>query len=488
MSGIDALDRERLVELVTREVMKSVMEGRATADSAAFGDGPGSESSGSRPSSGSASSLPPICNPLVIVSGNPMGLTTAPLLFKRIKERYPKPAVLLSSAAGIFFGGGARRHFAGFALDPSARDFWEQVGTFDSIVVLNTTVNLVAKTASLIADTPVTGCIFRKLHEGRPVVILEDGLEHWYFHEAIKRRILSYLDTIRSYGMAVMKAEEFFSASSAASGLDRCRVCDGGECEGCGQCVVKAPSRVRALVDEGAGRIGASPGISAESFDRSIAAMIDHTLLKPDATDDDIRRLCDEARRYGFASVCVNPSKVALASRLLAGSPVKVCTVVGFPLGATTARVKAAETREAVENGADEIDMVINIGALKSGDYDTVKKDIEAVVKAAGGRTVKVILETALLTDEEKKAACRLAKEAGAHFVKTSTGFGPGGATLHDVALMRSVVGPEMGVKASGGVRDLETARKMVLAGATRIGASASVAIVRGAGAEGGGY
>jgi len=214
---------------------------------------------------------------------------------------------------------------------------------------------------------------------------------------------------------------------------------------------------------------------------RDLAAMIDHTLLKPEATKDQIVKLCEEAVEFGFASVCINPTYVSLAADLLRNTPVKVCTVVGFPLGASTPLVKAVEARDAIAAGAREIDMVINIGALKSGDDDLVGRDIRAVVEAARGRAlVKVILETALLTDDQKVKACLIAKAEGADFVKTSTGFGPGGATVEDVRLMRKVVGKEMGVKASGGIRNLESARKMIEAGASRIGASASVAIVKG--------
>ena len=211
-----------------------------------------------------------------------------------------------------------------------------------------------------------------------------------------------------------------------------------------------------------------------------VARLIDHTLLRPDATANDIRQVCAEAREYGFASVCVNPYWAPLVAVELAGSEVKVCTVVGFPLGASTTRIKVAETEEAVGAGAQEIDMVLNIGELRSGNHDAVREDIRAVVAAAhqGGAIVKVILETALLNDEQKAAACTLAKLAGAEFVKTSTGFSPHGATVHDVALMRNAAGPEMGVKASGGIRTLEDLEKMVAAGATRIGASASVKIV----------
>src|SRR5207237_1298107 len=211
---------------------------------------------------------------------------------------------------------------------------------------------------------------------------------------------------------------------------------------------------------------------------RDLAPYIDHTLLKPDATREEIIKLCDEARKYGFATVCLNSSNIALARRLLEGSPVKPIAVVGFPLGAATSGAKAYETREAIRAGAGEIDMVINIGQLKAKNYAYVECDIREVVQAAKPRPVKVILETGGLTREEKIIGCALAKAAGAAFVKTSTGFGPGGATAEDIALMRSVVGSDMGVKASGGIRTTADAEKMVAAGANRIGASASVAIV----------
>ena len=212
----------------------------------------------------------------------------------------------------------------------------------------------------------------------------------------------------------------------------------------------------------------------------NIASYIDHTILKQDATQAQIIQLCAEARTYQFASVCVNPTHVKLCAQLLRGSGVKTCTVVGFPLGANTEAVKVFETWDAVDMGATEIDMVINIGALKAKNYAAVLDDIAAVTEAAheGEAIVKVIIEGALLTDEEKVIACQLSQAAGADFVKTSTGFGPGGATVEDVALMRQTVGPDMGVKAAGGVRNLQDARAMIAAGATRIGASAGVAIV----------
>lgn len=211
---------------------------------------------------------------------------------------------------------------------------------------------------------------------------------------------------------------------------------------------------------------------------KTIAAMIDHTLLKPEATPAQIEKLCAEAAEYHFASVCVNSVYIPLAARLLKGTGVKVCCVVGFPLGAIAPEQKAAEAASCAAMGAEELDMVIHVGAAKAGDWALVQRDIEGVVKAAAGHTVKVIIETCLLTDEEKVKACEAAKAAGAHFVKTSTGFSTGGATTHDIALMRKTVGPEMGVKASGGIRDYETAMAMIEAGANRIGASAGIAIV----------
>lgn len=215
-----------------------------------------------------------------------------------------------------------------------------------------------------------------------------------------------------------------------------------------------------------------------------LAACIDHTLLKPEATDDQIRALCAEAAAAGFASACVNPCHVPLASGCLAGSPVKVCAVVGFPLGASASRIKAAEAALAVEQGAAEVDMVLNVGWLKSGRSAEVAADIRAVVRASAGATVKVILECCFLTDAEKREACRLAVAAGAHFVKTSTGFGSGGATAADVRLLREAVGPEIGVKASGGIRTLADAMAMLEGGASRIGASSGLQILKEIGEE----
>jgi len=250
-------------------------------------------------------------------------------------------------------------------------------------------------------------------------------------------------------------------------------------CPGCVQrCVQTCAKNTKQIIAAGADRVSASEKLT--KIDPAIAALIDHTILKPEATRTDVIKVCREARQYNFASVCVNPYWVPLVRNELAGSPVKVCTVVGFPLGATSTEAKVAETAAALRAGAQEIDMVINVGALRSGDHEAVKLDIQEVVRVSheARAIVKVILETALLDDNQKAVACTLSKLAGADFVKTSTGFGPAGATTHDIALMRSVVGPEMGVKASGGVRTLQDVQAMAAAGATRIGASASVKIV----------
>lgn len=261
-------------------------------------------------------------------------------------------------------------------------------------------------------------------------------------------------------------------------------------CERCrtwGVDAVRGPEETRALVAAGAERVVATVGYCPASD--GLASRIDHTLLKPDARSEDVEQLCREAAQFCFASVCVNPNWVPLCAAMLRGSGVKVCTVIGFPLGAHLPDVKAYEARRAVEQGAEEVDMVINIGALKSRDYALVEQDIRGVVQAVGRDTlVKVILETALLNRDEKVMGASLAKAAGADFVKTSTGFSSGGATIEDVALLRETVGPEIGVKASGGIRTREDADAMVAAGANRLGASAGVKIVRGEAAQGKGY
>jgi deoxyribose-phosphate aldolase len=250
-------------------------------------------------------------------------------------------------------------------------------------------------------------------------------------------------------------------------------------CTGCGMCAQKCSDQVRHVLAAGADRIAAAPGTL--NVEKALARFIDHTNLKPEATPADIEQLCREALEHEFAAVCVNPVNVRTAARMLRGSKVLVCSVVGFPLGATPTQAKVYETRKAIRDGAREIDMVIDVGALKAGQNERVAGDVRALVEACneGGAQLKVIIEAALLTDEEKVRACLLSQEAGAHFVKTSTGFGPGGATVHDVDLMRRTVGEGTGVKAAGGIRTFQDLTKMLAAGATRIGASASVKIIR---------
>ncbi len=262
------------------------------------------------------------------------------------------------------------------------------------------------------------------------------------------------------------------------SGKEECPDCSGG-------CAASCSDKVRTVVGEGACRVSYS-GNGAD-VPADLAQYIDHTKLGPDTASDDIDRLCEEARTFGFAAVCVNPVWVRRAASRVRGSNVVVASVVGFPLGANAPEVKAAEARRALRDGAREIDMVLNIGALKSGDHDLVERDIARVADACRevGAVCKVILETAILTDEEKIVASRLARKAKADYVKTSTGFGPGGATVFDVALMREAVGPGMGVKASGGIHTADEAREMIAAGATRIGASAGIEIVRGSSGSG---
>lgn len=304
--------------------------------------------------------------------------------------------------------------------------------------------------------------------------------------EAITRQVLAAL----SAGGAAPAPVHAHHAAPAATLPVGSVVHDPVTCERCrnwGVTGARGPEETRLLSEAGASRVAATLGYCPASD--GLASLIDHTLLKPDATREEVEQLCKEAAQFCFASVCVNPNWVALCRERLRGTGVKVCTVIGFPLGAHLPDIKAYETRRAVEQGAEEVDMVINIGALKSKDYALVEQDIHGVVQAAGQSTiVKVILETTLLTRDEKVMGCTLSKAAGAEYVKTSTGFAGGGATVEDVQLMRETVGPEMGVKASGGVRTREDAEKMVAAGATRLGASAGVKIVRGEANTGKGY
>jgi len=277
--------------------------------------------------------------------------------------------------------------------------------------------------------------------------------------------------SVEQITQAILEAIQKYSVPASGLGADH-------ECTDCVMCAQKCPERVRQVIGAGATRISAPSGVNAVPLD--IAKYIDHTLLKPEATPGEIEKLCNEAKEYHFAAVCVNPPYVKECAQLLRGTDVAIAVVVGFPLGAHTTEGKVFETQQAIIEGATEIDMVINIGALKSKQDALVFEDIRAVVEAAHrqGAIVKTIIEAALLNDEEKVRACQIAQKAGADFVKTSTGFGPGGATVHDVELMSNAVHGELGVKAAGGIRTLEQAEAMINAGATRIGASAGIKIV----------
>jgi deoxyribose-phosphate aldolase len=341
------------------------------------------------------------------------------------------------------------------------------LGPADLLFLPSVPQNLVYRLGSTGEESDLVNVLRSARRLGKPVVAISDA---------------SQTEKLRSLGIAAISA---FPGTGNELDMPSCDACPTHS-----SCASKCTYKLQDLVLSGASRLGGGDGGPPAS--RNLARMIDHTLLKQDATEAEVKKLCDEARQHQFMSVCVNPTWVAFAAKQLQGSGVKVCTVIGFPLGATDSATKEFETIETIRNGADEVDMVINVGALKSKNYELVENDIRAVIDAAK-RTrkdvvTKVILETALLTDEEKVIGCALSKSAGADFVKTSTGFSTGGATVRDIALMRATVGPQLGVKASGGVRDTKTAQDLVAAGATRIGASASVAIVKGTAASGSGY
>lgn len=392
-----------------------------------------------------------------------------------------KPMLIIASEGRIWPSSVLKEKF-------SRVEFWETsnkenykmfLNQFDTLIVPIFSFSILTKISSLLDDNPEIKFIIEALNLKKNIFVVPDNL---FQYSPLLDKIKDCLGQINSYGIKCLNVIKTCSKDPQWS--SKCAAVM-GECSSCGHCVEFLKEKVKDVISSGADRISSTAGVGV---DKELASMIDHTLLKPDATKEQVVKLCEEAKKYNFASVCINPSFVKTAYEILKGTPVKVCTVIGFPLGATTTMTKINETRDAVANGATEIDMVINVGALKARQYNIVKDDIYGVVGAAGGNIVKVILETALLTDEEKIKACELSKEAGADFVKTSTGFGPGGATAEDIALMRKTVGKYMGVKASGGIRDFETAQKMIKAGATRIGASASVGIVKGEKTEPGKY
>lgn len=365
----------------------------------------------------------------------------------------------------------------------------EVVDASGVVVVVAPDQSVLSKIITLNADNPKLEVVVKAYKSGKPLILCKDAVmpENISLSSGVYRKTVEMLNAIASMGIKVVSKNFIVWEVNDITGFGKeqkpITLTKSPEQEShsgtstCSYCVPKNVE-VRDVVD----RISVCH--NGDGLD-PVHSIIDHTLLKPNATQEDIKKLCEEARKYRFASVCVNPHFVSLASHLLKGSGVRVTTVVGFPLGATTTSTKVQEAREAIANGADEIDMVINIGALKSGDDKTVLEDIKAVREVTKGHILKVIIETGLLTKEEKIRACLLAKEAGADFVKTSTGFSGGGATVEDVMLMREVVGKDIGVKASGGIRDITTARKLIAAGATRLGTSASVEIIKGGTAKG---
>jgi deoxyribose-phosphate aldolase len=429
---------------------------------------------------------------LILLTGSEHGLQNVLALIEQLAEQYSKVVIAISPSAEKIIGLPALRRTVPAAEVLMSGEVAAILEGVDAIYLPNMSLNAAAKIGRLTPDSFVCILAIEGLLRAIPMIASKDsifpaGIDQTKVPTKIRQRIERMLTNLSDMGAKVCSLTDLLkqpamplsSQPGQTALICQCSQSHNGDCSACGKCVSINPQAVESLLSSGANRVAAAIGTAPSSQD--VAAMIDHTLLKPDATEAQIKKLCQEALQHGFASVCVNPSWVSLAAQLVAGSRVKVCTVIGFPLGATTPTAKSIETRDAIANGAEEIDMVLNVGALKSGDDQRVKKDIEAVVQAVGGKAiVKVILETALLTREEKIKACLLAKMAGADFVKTSTGFSSGGATVEDIALMRETVGPEMGVKASGGVGDIQTAKAMLAAGATRIGASASVAIATG--------
>jgi len=440
---------------------------------------------------------------LVLMTGGNRRLDEALVQVGKISDCSDEVTVVLSPSAQELVGVPALRRVAPDARIVTEGDVWRLLEGTDAIYLPNMSLNAASKIRTLLPDSLVCILATYGLLRGTTTVAARDSLfpaevEPGTLPTALREKVACIEKELEAMGVRLCDVEKMTGPGTSSASADTpaspatslpstCTLLTTGECSACGACVENQPQAVQELVSSGAARVGSAVG--AKPASPEINRLIDHTLLKPDATEQQIRTLCEEAKQYNFASVCINPAWVSLCAQLLAGSEVKVCTVIGFPLGATTPTAKAIETRDAIANGATEIDMVINVGALKSGDDELVRRDIEAVVAAARDRAlVKVILETALLSKEEIVKASLLAKMAGADFVKTSTGFGGGGATVEDIALMRETVGTEMGVKASGGIRDRETAEAMVAAGATRIGASASVAIASGAKSSTEGY
>lgn len=475
------MSREELVERVTREVM-NIMD-----------DDSGEASTANRSTTESANTTVPSSDnttkpkrALVIITEGPGDLDVVRRQLEQAASDGLTLELFLDSAL-------PRSQRQSFKQLPNVEEVYEanlpEEGCYklvtgcDAVLMPTLSLDTLNQISDLDGEDPGGRIACEALSQGKTVWCPEDTITNSSSSQ-IKKKVQDKLEECGEMGLVSTPLEDFsfdFLETSGKTGelteVTVCRDEPDPDAES-GVKVSRDEDEFSAVVQTDSVRIGTTIGV--RDVKKEVGGYIDHTLLNPDATREDIVQLCEEAAEYNFASVCINPSWVSLCDDLLDGTNVKVCTVIGFPLGATTTSTKVQEAKEAIANGADEVDMVINVGALKEGDYDYVKKDVQAVKEAVGGRTLKVILETGLLSDRQKAKASKICKEAGADFVKTSTGFGPGGAKMNDIALMRRAVGSELGVKASGGVHNFEEAMDMISAGANRIGASAGVAIVSG--------
>lgn len=472
---------EALVERITRQVMEELRSpGEASSSKTA-----GVDDDGSTPSGEARDQAPSV---LAVITPGPADLGRVRQELNRLAENGVVVNLFLDRALPEAersrfrtLSGSGEVHEA--AIPDSG--CYTLVTGCDAVILPTLSMDTLDRIAELDPEDTAGRIAVEALSDGKEVWAPNDTLvDANRSSQKFQRRVDQAFEKARELGVRSAPLHdmgvEFLDVAGRSGELTEVTVCrdepdpESGE----GLQVKREGNEVSTVFQTESARIGTTIGV--RDVRDEVAGYIDHTLLNPEATREDIVQLCEEARKYNFASVCVNPTWVPLCDELLQGTSVKVCTVVGFPLGATTTATKVQETREAIANGADEIDMVMNVGALKEGDFDYVREDVASVKEACGDRVLKVILETGLLSDQQKMSACRLCKEAGADYVKTSTGFGPGGATMSDIALMRRVVGSGLGVKASGGVGDFDDAVDMIAAGANRIGASAGIAIVSG--------
>ena len=477
-----------MIQQITNEVMKKLNENQNTTSSQI-------KPLTTEPVRSNAFTEVTDSTALILLCGGNVEIPEVLKQIEKITKAYTTTYIVMTRAAIKIIGlPDIRRVSEGATIITEySEEYFEKIlGGCEVIYVPILSLNTAAKAAAMNADTLGTITIVFGLMYNKTVIAARDSIyccqiEKETIPQVMVRRIEVIIDQLRDMGVIMVDIHNLTDRKAIVRQSTESRSYTIGTAGKDTDHHGKSQVAVKALVNGGASRITSETGING--YDMGLTQYIDHTNLRADATDDEIRTLCEEAKKFNFASVCVNPTNVAKSAEYLRGSPVKVCTVIGFPLGATTPTVKAIETRDAIANGAEEVDMVINVGALKSGNDDLVREDIEAVVNAAKGKAiVKVILETALLTKEQIVKGSLLTKLSGADFVKTSTGFSTAGALVEDIALMRKTVGPDMGVKAAGGIRTQEIAEQMIKAGATRIGASASIAIVKGTEEKSGTY